>query len=119
MPDVLFANKSIYKDDELRTLLLANGHATMLEVSEYIQAAYEGKNYVFESTSHRLSMTENIFDSCMLVSGKKDDQGYIAKEIIYNDAAYFLSKLAHNKYIDDADEDGKRKLLRDSFLREE
>ena len=116
MPDVLFANLDIYQNDELRTLLLANGYATLKEVSEYIQAAYEGKSYVFESTSHRLSMSENIFDSCMLVSGKKDDQGYIPDGIIYSDTAYFLSKLAHNKYIDDADENGRRKLLRDSFF---
>ena len=116
MPDTLFANKSIYEDDELRTLLLANGHATMMEVSEYIQAGYEGKNYVFESTNHRLTMCENIFDSCMLVSGKKDDQGYIPEGVIFSDVAYFLYKLAHNKYIDDADENGRRKLLRDSFF---
>ena len=116
MPDVLFANKSVYEDDELRTLLLANGHATMLEVSEYIQAGYEGKNYVFESTSHKISMSDNIFDACMLVSGKKDEQGYIPEGVIYNDVAYFLSKLAHNKYIDDEDENGRRKLLRDSFF---
>ncbi|MCR5214719.1 MAG: tubulin-like doman-containing protein [Eubacterium sp.] len=116
MPDALFAEKEIYEDDELRTLLLANGYATMKEVSEYIQAAYEGKNYVFESTSHRLSMCENIFDSCMLVSGKKDSQGYVPSGVIFSDVAYFLYKLAHNKYIDDADEDGRRKLLRDSFF---
>ena len=116
MPDVLFANLEIYQNDELRTLLLANGYATLKEVSDYIQAAYEGKSYVFESTSHRLSMSENIFDSCMLVSGKKDEQGYIPEGVIYNDTAYFLSKLAHNKYIDDADENGRRKLLRDSFF---
>ena len=116
MPDVLFANKSIYEDDEQRTLLLANGQATMLEVSEYIQAAYEGKSYVFESTSHRISLTDNMFDSCMLVSGKKDSQGYIPDSVICSDVAYFIYKLAHNKYIDDADEDGRRKLIRDSFF---
>ena len=116
MPDVIFADRKIYEDDELRTLLLANGYATMMEVSEYIQSAYEGKNYVFESTSHRLSMCENIFDSCILVSGKKDDQGYIPAGVIYNDVAYFIKKLASNKYIDDGDENGVRKLLRDSFF---
>jgi hypothetical protein len=116
MPDVLFGTKSIYEDDELRTLLLANGYATMLEVSEYIQAGYEGKSYVFESTSHRLSMSENIFDSCVLVSGRKDEQGYIPEGVIYSDTAYFLSKLAQNKYIDDEDENGYRKLIRDSFF---
>ena len=118
MPDVLFADRAVYEDDELKTLLLANGYATMKEISELMQSGYEGRNYVFESTSHRLSMTENIFDSCMLVSGKKDDQGYIPKEIIYNDAAYFLSKLAINKYIDDGDENGIRQILRDSFFEE-
>lgn len=116
MPDVLFANRSVYEDDELRTLLLANGYATMKEVSEYIQASYEGKSYVFESTSHRISMSDNIFNACMLVSGKKDEQGYIPDGIIYNDVAYFLSKLAEKKYIDDADDNGTRKLLRDSFF---
>ena len=116
MPDALFANRSIYEDDELKTLLLANGQATMLEVSEYIQAAYEGKNYVFESTTHRLSMCDNIFDSCMLVSGKKDMQGYVPEGIVFSDVAYFFYKLAHNKYIDDPDENGRRKLLRDSFF---
>ena len=116
MPDVLFGSKDVFEDDELRTLLLANGYATMLEVSEYMQAAYEGKSYVFESTSHRLSMTENIFDSCVLVSGKKDEQGYISDGVIYSDTAYFLAKLCQNKYIDDADENGYRKRLRDSFF---
>ena len=116
MPDVLFANKSVYEDDELRTLLLANGHATMQEISDLMQSGYEGKSYVFESTTHRLSMSENIFDSCMLVSGKKDNQGYIPEGVIYNDVAYFLSKLAFDKYIDDGDENGRRQLLRDSFF---
>ena len=116
MPDTLFANRTIYEDDELRTLLLANGHATMKEVSDYIQAGYEGRNYVFESSSHRLSMCDNIFDSCMLVSGKKDDQGYIPENVIFNDVAYFLYKLSHNTYVDDPDENGRRKLLRDSFF---
>ena len=52
----------------------------------------------------------------MLVSGKKDEQGYIPDGVICSDVAYFLYKLAHNKYIDDADENGRRKLLRDSFF---
>ena len=116
MPDTLFANRTIYEDDELRTLLLANGYATMKEVSDYIQAGYEGRSYVFESSSHRLSMCDNIFDSCMLVSGKKDDQGYIPENVIFNDVAYFLYKLSHNTYVDDPDENGRRKLLRDSFF---
>ena len=116
MPDTLFANKSIYEDDELRTLLLANGQATMMEVSEYIQAGYEGKNYLFESGPHRLNMCDNMFDSCMLVSGKKDEQGYIPDGVIFSDVAYFLYKLAHNKFIDDENEEGQRQLLRDSFF---
>jgi len=119
MPDVLFANKDIYEDVELRTLLLANGFATMSEISEYMQYAYDGKSYVFESGAHRLSISENIFDSCMLISGKKDEQGYIPEGTIYSDVAYFLTKLAMNKYIDDENADGYRKLFKDSFFEQD
>ena len=116
MPDILFANKSIYENEELRTLLLANGCATLKEVDYLMRVANRGEGYVFESTTHRLSMKENIFDACILVSGKKDEQGYIPEHIICSDVAYFLRKLATNKYIGIPDEDGNRRLLRDVYF---
>ena len=115
-PDALFANKAIYDNEDKRTLLLANSHATREELSQYMQIAYTGESYNFESTTHRLTMKENIFDSCVLVSGKKDDQGYIPEHVVFNDVAYFLQKLAINKYIDDSDINGNRMLIRDSFF---
>ncbi len=116
MPDVLFSNLSITNDSEKVDLLNANGCATLKEVDYLMRIANHGEGYVFESTTHRLSMRENIFDSCMLVSGKKDEQGYIPEHIICNDLAYFLYKLASNKFIGGKDETGNRKLLRDSFF---
>ncbi|MBE5944401.1 MAG: hypothetical protein E7258_05730 [Lachnospiraceae bacterium] len=115
MPDVLFANLSISEDEDKKSLLLANGCATLKEVDYLMRIVSREENFSFESTTHRLSMRENIFDACLLVSGKKDEQGYIPENVIYSDTAYFLFKLACNKYIGgNVDED--RKLLRDVFF---
>ncbi len=115
-PDVLFANKSISNDAELMSRLLANACATLKEVSAFMKSEETQEPYVFESGDHRLSMKENIFNTCMLVSGKKDEQGYLPESVIYSDTAYFLYKLACNKYIGAKDENGERKLLRDVFF---
>lgn len=115
MPDVLFANKNISDNKELKSLLNANGCATLKEVDYLMRAVKKDENFVFESTTHRISMKANIFDACMLISGKKDQQGYIPENVIYSDTAYFLFKLATNKYIGGGKEDD-RKLLRDVFF---
>lgn len=119
MPDVLFANKKIYDDKALVDLLNSNGCATMKEVDYYMRIADTSELYTFESTTHKIAIRENIFDVCMLVSGKKDEQGYIQDSVIFTDVAYFLFKLSCNKYIGDAKEDGSRQLLRDLFFNDE
>ncbi len=116
MPDVLYGMKKIYDDQEKVFLLNANGYATLKEVDYYMRLTSKGEPYVYESTTHKLSIRENIFDSCMLVSGKKDEQGYIPDGVIYSDTAYFLSKLATFKYVGGNDGDEERELLRDVFF---
>ena len=115
-PDALFANKAIAENEDKKTLLLANSHATLEELTRLMQIAYTGESYVFESTTHKFAMRENIFDACILVSGKQDDQGYVPEHVIFNDVAYFLQKLAINKYVDNSDVNGSRMLIRDSFF---
>ncbi len=114
-PDVLFANRTIAEDEYQKSLLNANGYATLKEINYLMSIVAKEENFSFESTTHRLSMRENIFDACMLVSGKKDEQGYIPDSVICSDTAYFLFKLACNKYIG-GKEDEERKLLRDAFF---
>ncbi len=116
LPDVLFADKEIMKNEELVSRLNANGCATLKEIDYLMRVANRGEGYVFESCGHRLSMKENIFDACMLVSGKKDEQGYVPVHMICSDVAYFIRKLASNKYIGQADSEGRRRLLRDNFF---
>lgn len=116
MPDVLFGNKAVAENENLKDLLNANGCATLKEVSYYMSLSAKEDIYSFESTTHRISIREDIFDSCMLVSGRKDEQGYIPEGIIYSDAAYFLYKLASNKFIGSEQENGSRRLLRDVFF---
>ena len=115
-PDALFANRSISENEDKKTLLLANSHAALDELSQLMQIQYTGESYNFECNTHRFTMKENIFDACILVSGKKDDQGYIPEHVVFNDIAYFLHKLSINKYIDDSDVNGNRMLIRDSFF---
>ena len=124
MPDVFFANRAIYENAHTRALLNANGCATLKEVDYLMRVANRGEGYVFESTSHRLSMRENIFDACMLVSGKKDDQGYIPEGTIFNDVAYFIKKLATFCYIggpsaESEEGNADRKLLREALFDED
>lgn len=116
-PDVVFANKNISENEDLKSLLNANGCATLKEVDYLMRLTKKEENFAFESTTHRISMRANIFDACMLVSGKQDEQGYIPEGVIYSDTAYFLFKLATNKYIGGKEEEG-RKLLRDVFFEE-
>ena len=117
MPDVLFANQEIAGNKELMDLLNANGCATLKEVDYLMRLSDKDDIYVFESTTHKITMKENIFDVCMLVSGKKDEQGYIPASINFTDTAYFLFKLACNKYIGGkAKDDTERRLLRDVFF---
>ncbi len=118
-PDVLFGNAEIDADVEKKQLMLANGYATLKEVSEWMRLKDLDKSYVFESNARRLSMKENIFDSCILCSGRKDSSGYVPENIICSDVAYFLSKLVQFKYVGSNDvyaEEG-RSLLRDFFFR--
>lgn len=119
MPDVLFGNKQIADNPEQISILNANGCATMKEVDYLMRLADKDDVYSFESTTHKMTIRENIFDSCMLVSGKKDDQGYLPEGVILMDTANFLYKLACNKYIGNNDVQDNRKLLRDVFFENE
>lgn len=114
-PDVLFADKKIFTNDELKSLMLANGCACIKEINRLMKLSDTQDTYTFESGDHRISMKENIFDTCTVVSGKKDSQGYVPAGVIYTDAAYFLYKLATNKYIG-GQNDENRVLLRDEFF---
>ena len=79
-PDVLFANSSI--DWEKRSVLEANAYATLKEMESLMTLTERDEAFVFESGTHRLSIKENIFDSCMLVSGKEDEQGSLPEYVI-------------------------------------
>lgn len=116
MPDVLYGNRAVAENMELMSLLNANGYATMKEIDYYMRLTSREEPYTFESTTHRLTIKENIFDSCMLISGKKDEQGYIPEGVICSDTAYFLSKLATFKYVGGNESDEERELLRDVFF---
>lgn len=115
-PDALYANKAISEDENLKALLNANGCAALKEIDYYMRVVERNEGYIFESTTHKIAIKENIFDSCMLISGKKDEQGYIPDGVICSDTAYFLSKLAGHKYIGGKDGDENRTLLRDVFF---
>ncbi|MBQ8924294.1 MAG: tubulin-like doman-containing protein [Lachnospiraceae bacterium] len=118
-PDVLFANTWVNEDAEKKTLLNANGCATLKEIDYYMRLANRYETFSFESTTHRLTMRENIFDACMLISGKKDEQGYLPDGVICSDVAYFVSMLSKNKYIGSEKDMANRKLLRDVFFDKE
>lgn len=119
MPDVLFGNQNIANDPELVSMLNANGCATMKEVDYLMRLADKNDVYSFESTTHKMTIRENIFDACMLVSGKKDEQGYLPEGVILQDTANFLYKLASNKYVGNTDIQDNKKLLRDVFFENE
>ncbi len=114
-PDVLFANAKI--SGGMKDLMKANAAATLSELSYYMSLSSKDEPYVFESSTHRLAMKEDIFDSCMLVSGRKDDQGYVPENNIYMDIAYFMYKLTSSKYIGGEEFGGGHKNLRDIFFR--
>ena len=115
-PDVLFGIRDIYDNKDKVDIMNANGCATLKEISYYMSLSKTEDTYSFESTTHRIVIRKDIFDACMLVSGRKDEQGYIPDGIICNDAAYFLYKLSSRKYIGKEMEDGSRVLLRDVFF---
>lgn len=116
MPDVLYGNKAVASDPELVYRLNANGCATMKEVDYLMKLSEKNDVYTYESTTHRMSIRDNLFDACMLVSGKKDEQGYIPEGFIFQNTANFLYKLSCNKYIGNNDVDTSKKLLRDVFF---
>ena len=116
MPDVIFGNKSVTEDPELMFRMMANGCAALKEVDYYMKLSEKDDAYIFESTTHKLVIRENLFDACMLVSGKKDSQGYLPEGTVLMDTASFLYKLACNKYIGNNDVNDDRKLLRDVFF---
>ncbi len=115
-PDVLFADRFIADNEELKKLLNANGCAALKEIDYYMRISNRNEAYSFESTTHRLSMKENIFDSCMIISGKQDEQGYLPDGVICSDIAYFISMLSKNKFIGNEKAVEERKLLRDAFF---
>ncbi len=116
MPDVLYANPAIINDWKKRSMIDANGYATLLETEQMMTLVESGESYIFESGTHRLSIKENIFDSCMLVSGKEDDKGYLPETVIYSDTAYFLYKLAGMKKVGGLRDEQEEMLLRDAFF---
>ncbi len=115
-PDVFFAEKWAREDEDKKSVMLANGCATLKEVDYLMRIANRGEGFSFESTTHRLTMRENIFDTCLLISGKKDDQGYIPSGTIFMDLAYFLRKLCGYTYIGGSEGEEGRKLLRESIF---
>ena len=119
MPDVLFGHKAVYDDTELVSRLNANGCATMKEVDYYKKLSEKDDNYTFISKNNKMVIRDNLFDACMLVSGRKDAQGYIPEGFILKDVANFLYRLASNKYVGNNDVDNDRKLLRDMFFENE
>jgi hypothetical protein len=119
MPDVLFGNKNIYDNKELVDRLNANGCATMKEVDYYMKLSEKDDNYTFVSKKNKMVIRDNLFDACMLVSGRKDEQGYMAEGFIVRETASFLYRLASNKFIGNADVEDNRKLLRDVFFENE
>ncbi len=119
MPDVLFGHKAVYDDTELVSRLNANGCATMKEVDYYMKLSEKDDNYTFISKNNKMVIRDNLFDACMLVSGRKDAQGYIPEGFILKDVANFLYRLASNKYVGNNDVDNDRKLLRDMFFENE
>lgn len=119
MPDVLFGHKAVYDDTELVSRLNANGCATMKEVDYYMKLSEKNDNYTFISKNNKMVIRDNLFDACMLVSGRKDAQGYIPEGFILKDVANFLYRLASNKYVGNNDVDNDRKLLRDMFFENE
>lgn len=74
-------------------------------------------NYTFISKDNKMVIRENLFDACMLVSGRKDSQGYIPEGFVLKDGASFIYRLASNKYIGNNDVDNDRKLLEMFSLR--
>lgn len=119
MPDVLFGQKAVSDNEKLVAQLNANGWETMQEMDRLMHILRSVDLYTFEHNGHKITMKDNIFDVCMLVTGKKDEEGYLAPGVIYKDTAQFLYKLMMKRYTDNAEEEADRKLLRDAFFSRE
>jgi len=113
MPDVLFANLNIADNVEKKQILNANGYATLMELQSLMNLEERGDTYTYENGTHRIVMKDNIFDTCILISGKKDMDGYIPEGVVFSDAAYFLAQLSLERYMGT---DRERMLFRDGFF---
>ena len=115
-PDMLFGEEGI--NAEKREKLLANSYACLNEISEQMKLENGDVPYYFESNERRLSLKENIFDSAILITGRKgQDKTYIPSRVIHSDVAYFMYKLTSPKYIGGEEFGGGHNLLRDIFFR--
>lgn len=114
-PDVLYANEEVYENKELCTIMNANAYSSLSEIEELMKNVENDRIYEFESGVHKLSIKADIFDACMLVTGRKniEDDEYVSDKVIFSDAAYILYKLSKEKYLGKR---GKRCLLRDAFF---
>ncbi len=119
LPDVLFGRKDISDRPDLMKELNANGWETLQEIDHLMRLRSSVDLYTFELNEHKITMKDNIFDACMLVSGRKDEEGYLSPGVIYSDTAHFLYKLMMKRYTDNAEEERDRTLLRDSFFAKE
>ena len=81
MPDVLYSKREIVSNPDLLANLNANGYATLKEVDYYMRLTSKDKDerYIFESTTHKLTIRENIFDACLLISGKEGRAGLYSR----------------------------------------
>ncbi len=119
MPDVMFGNLEIANDQELVSRLNANAWETMQEVEHNMKLANSVELYTFEHGGHKIAMKDNMFDACILVSGKQDEQGYLPPGTIYDETARFLYKLMIKRYTDNAEQEADRTKFRDSFFANE
>lgn len=113
-PDVLYADNI---SDIAWNRMNANSLATLKEISYYMSMNERDEAYTYQNGEMKLSMKENMLDSCMLISGRKDQNGYIPKSVVYSDLAYFMVKLTSPKYVGGEEFGGGHKNLRDVFFR--
>lgn len=117
-PDTLYGNENVYDNKELCTLMNANSYAAMSEIEELMTNVENDRAYVFESGVHRLSIKADIFDSCMVITGRKEsDDRFVPVKTLCSDAAYILLKLSKVKYIGNGSiSKGTKRMLRDAFF---
>ncbi len=115
-PDMIFGEEEI--NAEKREKLLANSYACLKEISEQMNIEKGDTPYVFECKERSFTIKENIFDSAILITGRKgQDKTYIPSRVIHSDVAYFMYKLTSPKYIGGEEFGGGHNLLRDIFFR--